>query len=171
MKILVASDIHGSAYYAEKLIEAFRTEKADKLIICGDIYYHGPRNPFPKDYDPMKVADLLGRVRDRLIVVRGNCDSEVDEMISPFPFFNDHTEPLGTRKIFFSHGHIYNERNIPAFLDSGDILCFGHYHFPMNEKTKAGITILNPGSVSLPKNDKHTYAVITEDDIFIKNIS
>jgi len=170
MKILVASDIHGSAYYTRKLIEVFKSEKADKLIICGDIYYHGPRNPFPKDYDPMKVAELLGSVKEHLIVVKGNCDSEVDELISLFPFHKEYIETVGKRKVFFTHGHIYNDGNIPPLLRVGDILCFGHFHIPMNE-VRAGITILNPGSISLPKNDKHTYVVITEENICLKEIN
>ncbi len=162
MKLFIASDIHGSKYYAQKLVERFEKEKADKLILLGDIYYHGPRNPLPKDYAPMEVANLLNPMADKLIVIQGNCDSEVDQMISKFHFVKESMILLDGKKIMLTHGHILNKDN----LEKGayDVLAYGHFHINMMEK-KDGVLIINPGSVSLPKNDSISGYITIENNI------
>ena len=125
MKYVVASDIHGSIYYTKKLLEQFEIEKADTLILLGDLYYHGPRNPLPLEYAPMEVANLLNVFDKKLIVIKGNCDAEVDEMISKFKF-NDHIElTINNKRYYFTHGHHENIDNIPNNID---VLVYGHFH-------------------------------------------
>ena len=157
MKYLVASDIHGSNYYFDKLLEAFKNECADTLILLGDLYYHGPRNPLPKDYNPMEIANKLNNFEKELFVIKGNCDAEVDEMISNFKF-NEHLEILlNNKKFYFTHGHHENIDNIPNEID---VLIYGHFHTGFI-KTKNNVTIINPGSTSLPKeNTPNSYLVI-----------
>ncbi|MBQ5601331.1 MAG: phosphodiesterase, partial [Clostridia bacterium] len=134
MKWLIASDIHGSAYYCEKLISAFDKEKADKMILLGDILYHGPRNDLPRDYSPKSVISMLNPLKDRLLCVRGNCDTEVDQMVLDFPVLADYALlPLGNNLIFITHGHKFNTTDIPPLSD-GDILLHGHTHVPKCEK-------------------------------------
>lgn len=170
MKIMIATDIHGSKFYAEKLIELFKNEKADKLILLGDLYYHGPRNPLTKEYAPLEVSKILNGIKDKLEVVKGNCDSEVDEMISEFPFQNSVTINIGNRKAFFTHGHKYNIDNLPPDLNAGDVIFYGHFHInAMYEKD--GITAINVSSLSLPMNNSESaYAILTENGISIKNL-
>ena len=121
MKLFVATDIHGSAYYAERVVEKFKQSGADLLVLLGDVYNHGPRNPFPKDYAPMRVAELLNSVSSKVLAIQGNCDSEVDSMISDFTFVKNNVLPLGNRKLFLTHGHVYNKDNLPA-LACGDVI-------------------------------------------------
>lgn len=150
MKYMFASDIHGSAYYCKKMLEAYDKEKADRLVLLGDILYHGPRNDLPKDYAPKEVIALLNERKDDLYVVRGNCDAEVDQMVLKFPIMADYCIIMdGERTIYASHGHIYNENNLPP-LKNGDIFIHGHTHVLRAEKRET-YTILNPGSVSIPK--------------------
>ena len=168
MKLMVASDIHGSLYYAKAIIDRFIEEKADKLVLLGDIYYHGPRNPLPKDYNPMEVSKLLNQYKEKLIVVHGNCDSEVDQMISEFQFVENSMMLLDGKKFMFTHGHKLNKDN----LEKGayDVLCYGHFHINMMERVD-GILILNPGSVSLPKeNSKSGYIIIDNGVAYQKDI-
>ena len=113
MKYLIASDLHGSAYYTQKVIEEFNSKKADKLILLGDIFNHGPRNPLPKDYSPMDVAKMLNSIKDNLLVVKGNCDSEVDTMIAEFDFLDNSTIVVNDKTLFLTHGHIYNKTQMP----------------------------------------------------------
>lgn len=163
MKIFVASDIHGSSYYAQKLVEKFEQEKADVMVLLGDIYYHGPRNPFPKEYNPMKVSEILNNIKDKLYVVKGNCDSEVDQMISEFQFESMHRLSILDKDIVFTHGHIYNEDNIPN--EKCDILVYGHFHVNFIKKVNNTI-VVNPGSISLPKeNSTQGYVLIDEKAI------
>lgn len=170
MKIMIATDLHGSKFYAEKLIELLNKEKADKLILLGDLYYHGPRNPLTKGYTPMEVAKLLNDIKEKLEVVKGNCDSEVDEMISEFPFKNSIIINMAKRNIFFTHGHIYNIDNLPPVLKKGDVIFYGHTHINAIYK-KDGITAINISSVSLPINDaKSAYAILTENEVVIKDL-
>ena len=159
MKWLIASDIHGSAYYCEKLIEAYREEKADKLLLLGDILYHGPRNDLPRDYAPKKVIALLNPYAKEIVCVRGNCDAEVDQMVLDFPIMADYALlTAGNITIFATHGHIYNTKNVPL-VKNGDILLHGHTHIPACEKQE-GYTYLNPGSVSIPKESSpHSYMI------------
>lgn len=166
MKLLIASDIHGSLYFAKKLVENFKKENADKLVLLGDLYYHGPRNPFPKDYNPMEVANLLNSIKEKLWVIKGNCDSEVDEMISEFKFKKSISKIINGKKVFFSHGHIYNKNNLPK--KDFEIMFYGHFHIPFID-TINGKTFCNPGSISLPKNDTmNSYIVFDEKGINIK---
>ena len=159
MKLFIATDLHGSAYFAERVVEKFNKSNADMLILLGDVYNHGPRNPFPKDYAPMKVAELLNAISEKVVSVQGNCDSAVDQMISKFPFLENNIIPLGKRKLFLTHGHVYNKHSLPM-LSSGDVLIYGHFH--INESTVVdGVYCLNVSSASLPK-DKSAYCIVDE---------
>lgn len=159
MKWLIASDIHGSAYYCEKLIEAYRREKADRMLLLGDILYHGPRNDLPEDYAPKKVIGMLNELDSDILCVRGNCDTEVDQMVLNFPIMADYAVLTDKhRLIYVTHGHIYNNDNLPP-LHSGDILLHGHTHVPACEEYDTHVYI-NPGSVSIPKeNSPHSYMI------------
>lgn len=165
MKIMFLSDMHGSVYYTKRALEIFDREEADHLIILGDQLYHGPRNPLPKDYDPKEVVEALNEYKERIIAVRGNCDSEVDQMLLDFPIMADYSVIFYEgKKIFATHGHIYNKANMPNIYE-GDVMISGHTHIPLAEK-KDGIYILNPGSITLPKeNTPNSYAIL-EDDLF-----
>jgi len=163
MKLLFISDIHGSLYFAGKAIEVLEKEKADYIILLGDILYHGARNPLPKEYNPKETAELLNGYSDRIMAVRGNCDSEVDEMVLDFPIMSTYSSILYKgRRLFLTHGHIYNEDRLPKLV-KGDVLIYGHTHIPKAEN-KEGIYIINPGSITLPKeNHPNTYGVLSEN--------
>jgi len=164
MKWMIASDIHGSAYYCRKLLEAYTEEGADRLLLLGDILYHGPRNDLPRDYAPKEVIALLNERKNDIYCVRGNCDTEVDQMVLEFPVLSDYCVLAeGTQAIYATHGHIYNEQKLPP-LHSGDILLHGHTHVPDNSIYK-GMYVVNPGSVSRPRqlNRKPTYGVMKVD--------
>ena len=170
MKILIASDIHGSAYYCEKLLNVFEEEKADRILLLGDILYHGPRNDLPKDYAPKKVIAMLNPLKDKLICVRGNCDTEVDQMVLEFPVLADYCIlPVGYHLIYATHGHNYNESKLPP-LCKGDILLNGHTHIPKCVEHEDYV-YMNPGSVSIPKEESfHSYMTL-ENGIFLwKNL-
>ena len=160
MKWLIASDIHGSAYYCEKLIEAYKSEKADKMLLLGDILYHGPRNDLPRDYAPKKVIEILNGYKDKILCVRGNCDTEVDQMVLQFPILADYAVICeGNTLIYATHGHIYNEQNLPP-LQKGDILLNGHTHVSAYREHE-DFVYLNPGSVSIPKEQTpHGYMTL-----------
>lgn len=166
MKFLIASDIHGSLYYAKKLIEAYRAEGADRLVLLGDLLYHGPRNALPRDYAPAEVASLLNTLKDEILAVRGNCDSEVDQMVLAFPIMADYAIlTAGERMVFVTHGHLFNDDNRPP-LKQGDILLHGHTHVQVCAD-RGGYIYMNPGSVAIPKGDS-TYGYMTlEDNRFI----
>jgi len=170
MKILIASDIHGSAFYCKKLVEAFKTEKADRLMLLGDILYHGPRNNLPKDYAPKEVIAMLNNLKDKIFCVRGNCDTEVDQMVLDFPVLADYCVlPLGERILYASHGHIYNPNNLPP-INKGDILINGHTHIPVCEE-KDGFLFMNCGTVSIPKeNSPHSYVTLENGVFSWKNL-
>ena len=151
MKYMFASDIHGSAYYCEMTLDAFGQSKADRLILLGDLLYHGPRNDLPKDYAPKKVIAMLNQHRDRILAVRGNCDSEVDQMVLDFPMMADYgLLALNGKTIYATHGHVYNEERRPPMCP-GDVLIHGHTHLPV-ARAMGDCYLLNPGSVSLPKD-------------------
>ncbi|MGL5174913.1 MAG: phosphodiesterase [Cetobacterium sp.] len=171
MKIFVISDIHGSSYYLNKALEAYEKEKADYLLILGDELYHGPRNPLPQDYNPKEVSEMLNRYKSKIIAVRGNCDSEVDQMLLEYPIMSDYTVLfLEKKRIFATHGHIYNEEKIPN-ISEGDVLIYGHTHLPV-AKYQNGIYILNPGSITLPKGgNKNSYGLFENDIFYIKDLS
>lgn len=150
MKWLIASDIHGSAYYCHALLEAYRREGADRLLLLGDFLYHGPRNDLPRDYDPKQVIAMLNGYGADILAVRGNCDAEVDQMVLNFPLMADYALlPVGKRLMFVTHGHLFNKDHLPP-LHKGDILLHGHTHVPACEDHPDYI-YFNPGSVSLPK--------------------
>ncbi|WP_410208380.1 phosphodiesterase [Fusobacterium sp.] len=170
MKLFIISDIHGSLYYLKKAIRIFEKEKCDKLVILGDELYHGPRNPLPEEYSPKEVIKILNSYKDKIIAVRGNCDSEVDQMVLKYPIMSDYSMIyLEGKRIYLTHGHIYNKDN-PLPLSSGDVLIYGHFHIPMIER-KNEILFLNPGSISLPKNNsEHSFAILEKNKFTIKNL-
>jgi len=164
MKYLVASDIHGSKFYCEELIKAFTKEKADKLMLLGDILYHGPRNDLPKEYNPKEVISILNNIKEKIFCVRGNCDTEVDQMVLEFPILADYCIlNVKNRLIYATHGHKYGETN-PPLLNKSDILLCGHTHVPKCVEYD-NYTYMNPGSVSIPKENSHHGYMIIEDDI------
>ena len=160
MKLFIATDLHGSAYYTELIVKKFVSSNADMLVLLGDVYNHGPRNPFPKDYAPMKVAEMLNAIADRVISVRGNCDSAVDEMISEFPFVENNVIPLGKRRLFCTHGHVFNKHHLPM-LKAGDVMIYGHFHVSESEVIN-GVYCLNVSSASLPKDGRAAYCIVDE---------
>lgn len=165
MKWLIASDLHGSASCVRLLTEAYAREGADRLLLLGDILYHGPRNDLPLDYDPRQVMDLLSPLKDQIFCVRGNCDAEVDQMVLPFPILADYCllESQG-RLIYGTHGHVYNLQNLPP-LAPGSVLLHGHTHIPANQKQDA-LLYLNPGSVSIPKENSPRSYMTLEEGLF-----
>ena len=161
MKWMIASDLHGSAYYTKALLDRFAEEKADRLLLLGDLLYHGPRNDLPRDYNPKEVLAMLNASKERLLCVRGNCDSEVDQMVLHFPILADYAAlALDTTLVFATHGHIFHEENLPP-LCPGDILLYGHTHVPLC-RPRGAVTCLNPGSVSIPKEQSpHSYMTLS----------
>lgn len=152
MKIMIASDIHGSAYYCRELLAAFDREGADRLLLLGDILYHGPRNDLPRDYAPKEVAAMLNERKNVISCVRGNCDAEIDQMMLDFPMMADYCLLfLGGRTVFATHGHLFDAEKLPP-LQPGDILLHGHTHVPAWQPAGEQL-VLNPGSVSIPKED------------------
>ena len=170
MKIFIASDIHGSAYYCRKLIEAYKSEDADRLLLLGDLLYHGPRNDLPKEYEPKAVIEMLNGLKDDILCVRGNCEAEVDQMVLEFPVMAEYALFWsGSRMIFATHGHIFNNSNLPP-LHKGDILLHGHTHIPACEEHET-YTYCNPGSVSIPKEDTpHGYMLFDEGTFYWKTL-
>ena len=165
MKWFIASDIHGSAYFCEKLIERYKAEKADKILLLGDVLYHGPRNDLPREYNPKAVIEILNNLKTDILCVRGNCDSEVDQMVLGFPILADYCILTHENKIIYAtHGHVFNKDNLPP-LKKGDILLHGHTHIPVCEEYEE-FTYINPGSVSIPKNDSHHGYMIFENGTF-----
>ena len=165
MKLMFASDIHGSAYYCRKMLEAYQAEEAGRLILLGDILYHGPRNDLPKEYAPKEVIAMLNPMKNDICAVRGNCEAEVDQMVLDFPVMADYALILyGERNLYATHGHIYNENNLPP-LKNGDILIHGHTHVLKAEK-REDYTLLNPGPVSIPKEGNPPSYAILEDGLF-----
>lgn len=166
MKWLIASDIHGSAYYCEKLLKSYRKENANRLLLLGDILYHGPRNDLPKEYYPKAVITMLNEMKEDILCVRGNCDSEVDQMVLDFSIMADYAVLCEeNRMIFATHGHTFHTENLPS-MHKGDILLHGHTHVPACEKHNAYI-YMNPGSVSLPKKGSHHGYMTLENGSFL----
>lgn len=162
MKFLIASDIHGSAYYAKEVVKKMKEEKADKVVLLGDIYNHGPRNALPKDYAPLEVAEVFNGIKDSLIVVKGNCDSQVDTMISEFDFIENTLLLSNDKTVFCTHGHIYNKDSLPK--TKFDAIIYGHFHTGFIEE-KDGVIVANAGSTSLPKNGTANSFLILEDGV------
>ena len=165
MKLLIASDIHGAAGYCRDLLAAWDREGADRLLLLGDLLYHGPRNDLPPDYAPKEVIALLNARRNQIFCVRGNCDTEVDQMVLEFPLLADYAVlTAGSRLLYATHGHVYNTAHLPP-LQPGDILLHGHTHIPCRT-LRDGVYVLNPGSVSIPKAGSwHGYMTL-EDGVF-----
>lgn len=165
MKIMIASDLHGSSYWIKKMKELFDKEKCDNLLLLGDLLYHGPRNNLPDDYDTQESIDLLNSLKDKILAVRGNCDSEVDEMVLEFDI-TQRTLILNIDDFTFfaTHGHIYNEHCLPSFQNI-DVLLNGHTHIDVFNK-HTNYVFVNPGSVSIPKLDTHHSVIIYEDRNF-----
>ena len=165
MKYLIASDIHGSAYWCEKLLERYRGSGADRLILLGDLLYHGPRNDLPRDYAPKQVIAMLNPLKDEIFCVRGNCEAEVDQMVLDFPVMADYAlVMLGRRSMFVTHGHLFNEEHLPP-MKRGDILLHGHTHVRVMED-RGGYILLNPGSTSIPKGDGIPGYMLYEEGLF-----
>lgn len=162
-KYLIASDLHGSAYWCRRLLEVLESEQADKLILLGDLLYHGPRNDFPEEYDPKTVFALLNAVKDKILAVRGNCDSEVDQMVLEFPMLADYALlSHGGKTVFLTHGHLFNA-DLPPSLQVGDLLLNGHFHTPCHQRLESGALYANCGSVGLPKADTPHSCLLLQD--------
>ena len=164
MKLLIASDIHGSAYWCRKLMETIDAEQPDKILLLGDLLYHGPRNDLPKDYCPKEVIPMLSALKEKILAVRGNCEAEVDQMVLPFPCMADYAmiEADGLT-IYLTHGHLHGPDQLPP-LQPGTVFLSGHTHVKMDQM-KGSIRCLNPGSVSIPKDGSHS-CLICENGTF-----
>ena len=166
MKWFIASDIHGSAYCCKMMLERYKEEKADRLLLLGDILYHGPRNDLPLCYAPKEVIAMLSEKGSETLSVRGNCDCEVDQMVLPFPVLADYTVlDTGSRLIFATHGPLFSPSR-PLPMKKGDILLSGHTHVPRCEETD-GLVFLNPGSVSIPKEGSVRSYMTLENGVFL----
>ncbi|MEG1458710.1 MAG: phosphodiesterase [Acetivibrio sp.] len=170
MKYMIASDLHGSAYFCQKMLEAYEREEAEKLIFLGDLLYHGPRNELPIEYNPPKVISLLNERKNEFLCVRGNCDAEVDQMVLTFPILAEYALlSMDGLTVFATHGHVYNRENLPP-LKRGDILLHGHTHVQAMEKLGEN-WYLNPGSLSIPKeNNENSYMIYQDRNFTIKNL-
>ena len=170
MKLMIASDIHGSSFYCKEMLDAFDREQADKLLLLGDILYHGPRNDLPKDYAPKAVFSLLNERKEKLLCVRGNCDTEVDQMVLNFPILANYMTIYEAGCMWFiTHGHIHNLENLPP-LKPGDLLIHGHTHIQAMEPA-GQIIYINPGSVSIPKaGNAHSYMIYENREFTIKDL-
>jgi hypothetical protein len=162
MKILIASDIHGSYYYGSKLIDIYKNGSFSKLLILGDILYHGPRNDLPKDYNPKKLINLLNSISNEIIAVKGNCEAEVDQMVLDFDVSSNSSTVFFDDKLFYlTHGH----HKFPS-LNKNNILLTGHTHLPLYEELENGVHHLNPGSVSLAKGGFQNSYMVYENNNF-----
>lgn len=170
MKWMIASDIHGSAYYCRELLKAYEREGADRLLLLGDLLYHGPRNDLPREYAPKQVIEMLNSMKESILCVRGNCEAEVDQMVLMFPVLADYAILCaGERMIFATHGHHFNTSSLPP-LHKGDILLHGHTHVPVCED-HGDYIYMNPGSVSIPKeNSPHGYMTLEGEKFLWKSL-
>lgn len=166
MKYLIASDIHGSAYYCALLKERFFAEGAQKLLLLGDLLYHGARNPLPRDYSTLKTAEILNSMKEHILCVRGNCDSDVDTLVLEFPIVADYAIlPAAGRTLVLTHGH-----RTYGVLSGSDVLVNGHFHVPAFEQ-REGHLYVNCGSVSIPKeNSPHSYLVLEDGKLLWKDV-
>lgn len=170
MTWMAASDIHGSSLWCRRLLDAAEREKPDGLLLLGDLLYHGPRNDLPEGYAPKEVITMLNAYEGRLIAVRGNCDAEIDQTVLNFPIMADYALlMIGGRCVYASHGHLYDDLRLP--LRVGDYLLQGHTHVPCWAERDDGVTVLNPGSVSLPKDGSpRGYLMIDEEGVVWKDM-
>ena len=165
MKYLIASDIHGSALYCEQMLRLFERQGCGRMILLGDFLYHGPRNALPEGYDPAKTAAMLNEKAPLIHAVRGNCDAEVDQMMLRFPIMADYAlMPAGSRQMVITHGHLFDGGNPPPH-SPGDILLFGHIHVQKHERC-GDMILLNPGSVSIPKENSERACIVLEGTVF-----
>ncbi len=166
MKIMIASDIHGSSHYCKKLLELYKKTGADRLFLLGDILYHGPRNDLPAEYSPKQVTEMLNGISDRIMCVRGNCEAEVDQMMLAFPVMAEYAllDVCG-HMVFMTHGHNFNKDKLPSLMP-GDVLLHGHTHVPVCESLPCGAVYINPGSVSIPKENSAHSCILLENGIF-----
>ena len=164
MKLVIASDIHGSAYWCGKLMEVIEQEDPAKILLLGDLLYHGPRNDLPRDYAPKQVIPMLSQLAGKILAVRGNCEAEVDQMVLPFPCMADYAlvEADG-QTLYLTHGHLWNPDDLPP-LGPGTVFLSGHTHVKLDEMRR-GIRCLNPGSVSIPKDGSHS-CLVCENGVF-----
>lgn len=170
MTFVVASDLHGSALWTRRLLDVCEAEKASQLVLLGDLLYHGPRNPLPDGYDPPAVTNMLNDAADRIIAIQGNCDAEVDSMVLRFPLARMATVMVDGHRFLCTHGHEFHDGNLPP-MAGGDVLLFGHTHLYLAEE-RDGIFLVNPGSVSLAKQDRpNTFMVYRDDTCVIKDFS
>lgn len=171
MKMMIASDIHGSAYWCAKLIEAWKAEGEPRMLLLGDLLYHGPRNDLPQEYAPKQVIEMLNNIKEHLLCVRGNCEAEVDQMVLKFPVMADYCAlPMEGRVIYATHGHNHGEDNPPPLMP-GDVLLCGHTHIPAFN-CHEGFTYVNPGSVSIPKmNSAHSYLILEDGQLSWKDLA
>ena len=178
MKLLVASDIHGAAAWCRRRRDAVEAESPDRVVLLGDLLYHGPRNDLPEGYAPKEVAAMLNGMADRVVAVRGNCEAEVDQMMREFPCLADYAVVLdaagggdgGVRELFCTHGHVYgagfhNSVDRMPPLPAGSVLLYGHTHVKVNEEVAGGVRAFNPGSVSIPKDGSHSYGVYEDGEL------
>ena len=166
MKLLFASDLHGSAAAATAVMNRVKEENADRLILLGDLLYHGPRNPLPEGHDPMKTAAILNECPVPVLGVRGNCDAEIDQVLLQFPMMPDYMLLLteqGTG-LFITHGHLFHEQQLPPHC-AGDVMIHGHTH--VHGVFQAGdMTVLNPGSAAMPKENQPRSYMVYENGVF-----
>ena len=164
MKLMIASDLHGSEYYVNLLAERMRQERPDRLLLLGDLLYHGPRNDLPRGYDTKKTAALLNAITPKPLCIRGNCDGEVDQMVLSFPILADFATVFADGKtLYLTHGHPLEEA--AKAVAPGDVILYGHTHLP-DFSEREGVYYVNPGSVSIPKNGTpHSYLVF-ENGVF-----
>lgn len=166
MKWMIASDIHGSAHYCKMMLEQYQKEGAQRLLLLGDILYHGPRNDLPKEYAPKEVLSMLNAHKKEIFCVRGNCDAEVDQMVLQFPILADYALlAVGKRALYATHGHLFSQENLPP-LQEGDILLNGHTHVPKCTVHESYL-YMNPGSISLPKENSYHGYMTMEDGLFL----
>ena len=167
MKLLIASDIHGAAQWCASLMEAIERHQPDRVVLLGDLLYHGPRNDLPEDYAPKQVIEMLNGIASQVLAVRGNCEDEVDQMVLDFACMADYAliaDQATGHDLFLTHGHVYGAGkhnsvdNLPK-LREGDALVYGHTHIKVNEQGPQGVWLFNPGSVGIPKDGTHSYGL------------
>lgn len=170
MKLLIASDIHGSALFCGQLLERIQEEEPEQILLLGDLLYHGPRNDLPEGYCPKKVIPMLSGLKEKILAVRGNCEAEVDQMVLPFPCMADYAliQPEPGVRIYATHGHLWTPDSLPP-LEPGTVFLSGHTHVKRNQWCN-GILTLNPGSVSIPKDGTHSYMTYENGTFYFKNL-
>ena len=165
MKLMIASDLHGSNYYVKKLMDRLQEENPDKLLLLGDLLYHGPRNALPEDYSCPDVAEQLNAIKDKIVAVRGNCDCEVDQMVLDFPIMADYALlEVNGLSLFATHGHLWSEA-YPPRMTEGTVLLNGHFHVPACTP-HGNYLYINPGSTSIPKGGSVGSYLVLEGTTF-----